>query len=166
MKKRILIAAVTVIALGALAMPLLAQEPEGAPPAATHSANAAAVNAPASGPAGNAASVQTAPSSSPFSMWVIVPLIAVLFLMMWWSSRSRRKQEAKHKEMLANLKKGDKVTSIGGIRGTVIETRDDEVLVKVDETNNIRMRFARWAIRNVGEEARGEPAQQPPQEQK
>ena len=71
---------------------------------------------------------------------------------MFWSSRGRRKQETKRKEMLASLKKGDKVTSIGGIVGTIIEVRDDEVVAKIDD--NVRVRFARWAIRGTGEEAK------------
>jgi preprotein translocase subunit YajC len=52
--------------------------------------------------------------------------------------------------MLNTLKKGDKVTSIGGIIGTVIEIKDREVVVKVDESSNTRMKFLRSAIRNVG----------------
>jgi preprotein translocase subunit YajC len=68
--------------------------------------------------------------------------------------RGRRKQEAKRKEMLSNLKKGDKIVSIGGIIGTVIEAKPEEITVKVDETNNVRMKFARWAIRGVGEDAK------------
>ena len=62
--------------------------------------------------------------------------------------------------MLSSLKKGDKITSIGGIVGTVIEVRDDEVTVKVDETGNVRMKFARWAIRGVGDAARAEDPNQ------
>ena len=77
--------------------------------------------------------------------------IGLFFIM---SSRGRRKQEAKRREMIASLKKGDKVTSIGGIVGTVVETRDDEIAVKVDES--VRKRFARWAIRGVGEQAKTE----------
>jgi len=38
-----------------------------------------------------------------------------------------------------------------------VEVREDEVVVKVDETNNVRMRFARWAVRGVGDEAKREP---------
>lgn len=74
-----------------------------------------------------------------------------LFLMMILSGRGRRKEQAKHREMLANLKKGDKIQTIGGIIGTVIEVRADEVTVKVDETNNVRMRFSRRAIHVVGD---------------
>ena len=88
------------------------------------------------------------------SPWFLPVMIGGFILLYLWMGRSRRKQESKRKEMLASLKKGDKITSIGGIVGTVIEIREDEVTVKVDETNNIRMKFARWAIRGVGDDAK------------
>ena len=81
-------------------------------------------------------------------------LIAPILLIFLWSGRGRKKQEAKRKQMLSELKKGDKVTSIGGIVGSVIEVREDELVIKVDETGNTRLRFARWAIRGVGEEGK------------
>ena len=87
---------------------------------------------------------------------IFIVMIGAIVLMYVWMGRSRRKQEAKRKEMLASLKKGDKATSIGGIVGTVVEVREDEVVMKVDENNNIRMKFARWAIRGVGEDAKQE----------
>jgi preprotein translocase subunit YajC len=86
-------------------------------------------------------------------------LFALIILMFWWSSRSKKKQEKKHRDMLGALKKGDKITTIGGIIGTVIEVRDDEVVVKVDETNNVRMRFIRGAIRDVGQAKSDTPDQ-------
>ena len=46
---------------------------------------------------------------------MIFVLIGGMVLLYVWMGRNRRKQESKRKEMLANLKKGDKVTSIGGI---------------------------------------------------
>jgi preprotein translocase subunit YajC len=83
-------------------------------------------------------------------MLPLILIIGAFVIFYWWMGRGRRKEEAKRKDMLANLKKGDRVTTIGGIRGNVIEVREDEVLVKVDEST--RMRFSRWAIRDVGEE--------------
>ena len=83
-------------------------------------------------------------------------LIGAFVLLYIWMGRNKRKQEAKRKEMLSSLKKGDKVTSIGGIIGTVIEVREDEVTVKVDETNNIRLKFLRRSISGVGEDAKSE----------
>jgi preprotein translocase subunit YajC len=126
--------------------------------------------APAAGQSATApADQQPAPGNQPQrkpslleGQGLIFVMLAFLVVMMLWSSRRRKKQETKQKEMLASLKKGDKVTSIGGIVGTIIEARDDEVVVKVDETNNVRMRFARWAIKGTGESAKT----QPPEEKK
>jgi preprotein translocase subunit YajC len=92
--------------------------------------------------------------SNPFD-WKFLGIMLLMFiLVIFWSNWSKKKQTKKRTEMLASLKKGSKITSIGGIIGTVIETRDDEVVVKVDDTNNVRLRFARWAIRGVGEQAK------------
>ena len=96
----------------------------------------------------------TKPTGGLFDWKFMAILGGAFVLMIWFSSRSRKKRETKRRDILAALKKGDKVTSIGGIVGTVIEVREDEVTVKVDETNNVRMKFARWAIRGVGDEAK------------
>lgn len=84
----------------------------------------------------------------------MAPLLLMLggFVLLWmWMGRGKRKQQQQRKQMIAALKKGDKVVTIGGIVGTVMEVRGDEVTVKVDESSNVRMRFARWSIRGVGE---------------
>jgi len=90
---------------------------------------------------------------------IFIVVMVGIVLMLFLSGRGRRKQEARRKEMLSSLKKGDKITTIGGAVGTVIEVRDNDVTVKVDETNNIRMKFARWAIRGVGETAKSDAEQ-------
>jgi preprotein translocase subunit YajC len=92
-------------------------------------------------------------------MYFYVILLGGFVLLYFWMGRSRRKQEAKRKAMLGNLKKNDKIVTIGGVIGTVVEVKPDEVTVKVDESSNVRMKFARWAVRGVGEEARTEPEQ-------
>jgi len=95
-------------------------------------------------------------SKGPFDARFLFIMIGIFALMYFWMGRGRKKQETKRKEMLAMLKKGDKITSIGGIVGTVIEVREDELVVKVDENNNVRVRLARWAVRGVGEQAKSE----------
>jgi preprotein translocase subunit YajC len=100
---------------------------------------------------------QTGPLGGQGIFLVLIGALVVMFLL---SSRSRKKQEKKRREMLDSIKKGDKVTSIGGVVGTVMETRDDEIIVKVDEQNNVRMRFARWSIRGVGEQSKTDEPQQ------
>jgi len=103
------------------------------------------------------ATTQPAAPSSPFGDWKMIALIVGAFVVMYiLMGRSRRKQAKKREEMLGNLKKGDKVTTIGGIIGTAIEVREDEVTMKVDETSGGKMKIARWAIRGVGDEAKKE----------
>ena len=53
-----------------------------------------------------------------------------------------------------HLKKNDKVCTIGGIYGTVIEVRDKEIVIKIDESNNTKMKVTPGAIRNVATEER------------
>jgi preprotein translocase subunit YajC len=91
--------------------------------------------------------------------WFMIILLGGFVLLYVWMGRGRRKQEAKRKEMLAALKKGDKVVTIGGIMGTIMSSGQDELTVKVDETSNVRMKFARWAVRGVGEEGKQNPDQ-------
>lgn len=84
-------------------------------------------------------------------------LLALLVLMFVLSGRSRKKEQKKRQDMLAALKKGDRVTTIGGVIGSVIEVKDDEVTIKVDENANVKMRFQRWAIQGIGETGKTEP---------
>jgi len=105
------------------------------------------------------APVDEQPEPSLFQQ-LFLPLLLVGFVVLWiFGSRKSRSSEKKRQEMLSNIKKGDKVTSIGGIIGTVVDVRDNEIVVKVDDTANTRLHFVRKAISHVGaplEEGEGE----------
>ncbi len=75
----------------------------------------------------------------------IILLVMFYFLFI----RSKQKTERTRQQMLDALKKGDEVQTIGGILGKVVETRDDRVLLKVDESSNAKMWFTRGAIHRV-----------------
>jgi preprotein translocase subunit YajC len=171
MSRKILLACTVTLSLLALAAPILAQttQPSGggaertppelrtppeprtgsgttAAPAATADANSKAAledaNATTHQPAGGFWNQQT---------MILALMVGVIVLMVVLNSRTRRKQEKKRTNMIAGMKKGDRVTTIGGIIGTLIEVRDNDVVVKVDEQNNTRLRFLRSAIHHVGE---------------
>jgi preprotein translocase subunit YajC len=81
---------------------------------------------------------------------LFLPLIAVVFIfLIMSSSRSKKNEQKLHDDMLANLKRGDRVQTAGGILGTVVEARDTDVVLKVDENSNTKIRFAREAIKRV-----------------
>jgi preprotein translocase subunit YajC len=81
----------------------------------------------------------------------------IVFMMM--TARSQKKREQKQKEeMHARLGKNHRVLTIGGIIGTVMSVKDDEVVLKVDETTNTKMTFLKSAIQRVMDEPATEKA--------
>ena len=60
----------------------------------------------------------------------------------------QRKREKKIKDMLANLKPGDRVRTIGGIYGTITAIKDDVVTISVGP-DKVRLVFIRGAIASV-----------------
>jgi preprotein translocase subunit YajC len=79
-------------------------------------------------------------------MGPIILMVIVLFFLM---NRSKKKTDKERTDMLAKLKKGDEIQTIGGILGKVMEAREDRVLVKVDENSNTKIWFGRSAIHKV-----------------
>ena len=79
-------------------------------------------------------------------------LILALVVMMVMTTLGQRRERKKRQAMIEALKKGDRVQTVGGILGSVVEVRDSEVVVKVDENSNTRLRFARSAVQSVVEE--------------
>ena len=70
-------------------------------------------------------------------MWVLLLLI---FVIMWFFMiRPQRKQQKELQKFRDSLKKGDKVVTIGGIYGTVVELKDKSVLIEVDKDVKIRV---------------------------
>lgn len=83
-----------------------------------------------------------APSGLP-PILLIVVVIGIFYFVMF---RDQRKKQGTRKQMLANLKKGDKVLTIGGILGTIVGIKDNEVVIKVDEASNTKITFVRSAV--------------------
>lgn len=71
-------------------------------------------------------------------------IIAIFYFLI---IRPQRKRDKETKDMLASIKKGDKVVSIGGIHGTVMVVKESTVVVKVDD--NTRLEFSRNAINSI-----------------
>lgn len=126
----------TVLALDG--QPLLLAQPETG-----EGTTAAPADGAANGEGGNT------PPAGGFDLFTMMLIFGAVILFMMMLGGGSRKQKKKHQEMMAGMSKGDKVISIGGIKGSVVEVRDDEVVVKVDENNNTRMKFSKDAIREI-----------------
>ena len=78
---------------------------------------------------------------------------AILYFMMLRPQSRERKKRA---EMIAAIKKNDRVVTIGGILGTVVSVKDNEVTLKVDESNNTKITFTKSSIQQVTASVGGE----------
>ena len=84
----------------------------------------------------------TGPSSY-MQLIFIVGIIVIMYFIMFREPRKRQRQQ---QQMIQSLKKNDKVRTIGGIIGTVVDVKDDEIVLKVDESNNTKIRIMASAI--------------------
>ncbi len=77
-------------------------------------------------------------------------MLVMMYLILF---RGPRKKQQQHKQMMQALSKNDKIQTIGGIIGTVVDIKDDEITLKIDESNNTKMKILRSAIsRNMSKE--------------
>ena len=80
--------------------------------------------------------------------------LALMFVMMYFILfRGPRKKQQQHKQMVQTLSKNDKVRTIGGIIGTIVAVKGDEIVLKVDESNNTKITVSASAIgRNLSKD--------------
>ena len=101
--------------------------------------------------AGGAGDSAAAAQSSPLALVVSLAPMLLIFVVFWFMLiRPQRKKDKQVKEMLNNLKAGDRICTIGGICGTITGIKDDTITLSVGR-DNLTMVVARWAIRSVEE---------------
>ena len=98
----------------------------------------------------------TTQSATPQFFFLALMLALVAFMIL--SARSQKKREKREREdMHSRLAKNDRVLTIGGAIGTVHSIRDNEVVVKVDESTNTKMIFLKSAIQRIITDDEGAP---------
>ncbi len=107
-------------------------------------ANGQAIEGADGAPIVPAPEVQQQPGMSSFYF-----MLLILALFMFVLIIPQRREKKRRNAMLEALKKGDRVQTVGGIIGTIVEIRPTELVLKVDENTNTRMRFSRSAIQAV-----------------
>ena len=76
---------------------------------------------------------------------MMVAMVAVFYFLL---IRPQRKKDKAVKNMLAALKVGDRICTIGGLYGTVSALKDDTVTLTMGTLQNTIV-IARWAVRSV-----------------
>ena len=101
---------------------------------------------------------ERAPGGPGAGLFQFLPFIAIgvlFYLMFIRPDRQRRMDQA---DMLENLKKNDRVVTAGGIHGTVVNANkgDKDIVIRVDENTNTRLRVVRSSISRVVSESDSE----------
>lgn len=92
----------------------------------------------------------TGGAPNPMSGLFPIALMLGLVVFMLLSARSQKKREQRAKDdMYSRLARNDRVLTIGGIIGTVMSVKDNEVVLKVDETTNTKMTFLKTSVQRI-----------------
>ncbi|MBN2589617.1 MAG: preprotein translocase subunit YajC [Sedimentisphaerales bacterium] len=101
--------------------------------------------------AGNGAPLQKEATKTPNMFTYLLPVVMIVMVFLMF--RAPQKQKKERKKLEQSLEKNDRILTIGGIYGTIVDIKDDEVTLKVDESNNTKIKVTRSAIgRNVSKD--------------
>lgn len=90
----------------------------------------------------DAAATGTAAGGMTSTIVMLVMMLAVFYFMLI-RPENKRKKEAE--QMRSAVKVGDKITTIGGICGTVVSVKDDKLVLETG-TDQVRIELAKWAM--------------------
>ena len=77
------------------------------------------------------------------SMLPMLLIMVAVFYFMIIRPENKRKKEAE--ELRSNIKNGDKITTIGGITGKVVDVKEDKFVIETG-ADQVRIEFAKWAL--------------------
>lgn len=91
------------------------------------------------------------------NMMSTLVMIAVLFVIMYFLMiRPENKRKKKAQEMRDSLKKGDTITTIGGIVGKIVSVSNDTIVIETSD-DRVRMELTKWAVSTTGVQSGEQP---------
>ena len=90
--------------------------------------------------------------------WPILLMIVIFYFILY---RPQKKQQSKRAQLLDSLKRGDRVVTIGGVYGKIVNMSQDSVTLQV--ADKVEMKFARTAISRHQNPEKDESGAQPEQ---
>ncbi len=79
----------------------------------------------------------------------LMPIILVMVIFYFLLIRPQQKRAKQHKQMLAALKRGDKIVTNGGLTGTIIKAVDDSETIEVEIAKDVKVNVVRTMIAEV-----------------
>ena len=78
-------------------------------------------------------------------MSTVIMMVAMLAIFYFMLIRPENKRKKEAEQMRSSVRKGDKITTIGGIVGTVVDVKENNIVVETS-ADQVRIEFAKWAI--------------------
>ncbi|MCI9215118.1 MAG: preprotein translocase subunit YajC [Oscillospiraceae bacterium] len=78
-------------------------------------------------------------------MSLMLPLVLMIALMYFLMIRPENKRKKQAEEMRNSLKKGDQITTIGGIIGKIVQVTDETIIIETSD-DRVRMELTKWAV--------------------
>ena len=76
---------------------------------------------------------------------IFLPLILMLAMLYFLMIRPENKRKKQAEEMRSSLKKGDQITTIGGIVGNIVQVTDENIVIETSD-DRVRMELTKWAV--------------------
>ena len=78
-------------------------------------------------------------------MSTVIMMVAMLAIFYFMLIRPENKRKKEAEQMRSSVRKGDKITTIGGIIGTVVDVKENNIVIETS-ADQVRIEFAKWAI--------------------
>lgn len=76
---------------------------------------------------------------------MLLPMLAMVAIFYFLLIRPENKRKKEAEQMRSTVKNGDKITTIGGITGVVVDVKDDKFVIETG-ADRVRIEFAKWAL--------------------
>ena len=85
------------------------------------------------------------PLESPFNPMMIIMLLGMLVVFYFFMIRPENKRKKEAEELRNNISVGDRITTIGGIVGTVVNVKDEKLVIETG-LDQVRLEICKWAV--------------------
>ncbi len=83
-------------------------------------------------------------------MMQFLPLMVIMFAVMYFLIiRPQKQKEKKRLEMISNVRKQDRIVTAGGVHGVVVSVKEDEVIVRIDDAKDVKVKVDKSALTSV-----------------
>jgi len=79
----------------------------------------------------------------------LVPLILMFVIFYFLLIRPQQKKAKEHREMIGNLKKGDRIMTSGGLQGRIVGMDENTLSLEIDEKERIRVKIGRGFVNSL-----------------